>query len=184
MEAQQFPEEAYVTFAGAIDHQAVQRVFAGFPIAVNNNVKRIHLAIHSLGGYVSDGIAIHNYLRGLPIEIVTYNMGSVASIAVLFFLAGKVRKATRNATFMIHKTTFSFTAPMTAFDMRHRAETAELDDRNTDAIYRAFITMPEDRWTMRERADLTISAEDAKTYGIIHAIGDFAPPPGNKVYNI
>jgi ATP-dependent Clp protease protease subunit len=43
--------------------------------------------VQSTGGFVGDGIAIYNYLRNVPIEIIAYNGGMVSSIAVLVFIS-------------------------------------------------------------------------------------------------
>lgn len=181
---EQLPEEIYATFAGSIDQHAISRMFGSFPIAINDGVKTVHLLINSLGGFVADGIAAYNYLRNLPLSIVTYNGGSVASIAVIMFLAGQTRKCSPNATFMIHKTTFSMPQAQTAFDLRHRADAAEMDDNNTDSILRSQIHMPDSNWNMRDRCDLTISAQDAKKFGLVHEIADFQPPAGTQLFNI
>ncbi len=182
---QQLPKEIYATFSGMIDQGAVQRVFSVFPIAVNGGVKKVHLLIHSSGGFVSDGIALYNYLTNLPLDFVTYNCGSIQSVSVLLYLVGEVRKCSGNATFLIHKTRFSFQDAATAFDLRVNADSAELSDKNSDAILRKYITtMPDDKWAIRERSDLTISAQEAKEFGLVHDISDFCPPEGTQLYNI
>lgn len=87
------PDDVYASVAGAVDAQMVQRIFNGFSIALNEGVKTVHLLVHSGGGLIGDGIGIYNYLRKLPLNIVTYNGGTVASIAVILFLAAKTRRA-------------------------------------------------------------------------------------------
>ena len=178
------PREIYATFAGVIDAHSAQRVFQAFPVAVNGSVKKVHFLIQSSGGSVAEGIAIHNYLKSLPLELITYNCGAVSSIAVLMYLSGKLRRATANSTFMIHKTTFTFQGAATAMMMRLRADCAELDDRNTDAILKDHIKMPEEKWRSRDLADLTIGADEALKFALVHEIADFAPPAGCQLYNI
>ncbi len=176
--------ELYATFAGSIDQQVIQRIFQQFTIVVNGGVKRVHLLIQSTGGFVWEGVAVYNYLRNLPLEIVTYNAVAVQSIAVLMYLAGTVRRASADASFLIHKTTFSIAAPQTAEMLRHRASAAERDDLNTDAILRSQISLPESQWALRDKADLIFGAEEAKKFGLVHEIADFAPPPGSQIFNI
>src|SRR5579859_1867486 len=103
-DAPQLPEEVYLTLTGLVDQDMVKRIFNSFAVAVNGGVKTAHMLIQSTGGMVSEGVAIYNYLRGLPINLITYNGGSVASIAVLVYLSGKTRKASATSTFMIHRT--------------------------------------------------------------------------------
>lgn len=159
-------------------------MFQAFSVAINAGVKRVHLLMQSTGGLVDDGIAIYNYLSNLPIEITTYNGGSVQSIAVLVYLAGKVRKASRNASFLIHKTSFGFPVNPTAEMMRLRADAAEHCDKNVDSILRAHINMPDERWALRDRSDIIIAAAEAVGFALVHEIGNFTPPPGCQLYNI
>ena len=182
-----FPEDVdatYATFSGMVGPDASQRFFHAFGMMLNASAKRVHLLIHSAGGNVSDGIAIYNFLTNMPIEIITYNVGAVESIAVLVYLTGKVRKASRNASFLIHKTRFGFVEPATAEMLRRRADGAELSDKNTDLILREHIVMPDHKWAERDRADLILSAEEAKEFTLVHEIADFVPPPGCKLFSI
>ena len=48
------------------------------------------------------GINLFNYLRALPIRLITHNMGAIDSIGTVVFLAGSERYANPHATFMFH----------------------------------------------------------------------------------
>ena len=58
--------------------------------------------IHSEGGEVLEGFAIHDYLRSLGKPIKTVIEGKCCSIASVIALAGDTRVMTSNATFFIH----------------------------------------------------------------------------------
>lgn len=58
--------------------------------------------IHSRGGDVTEGFAIHDALVNSGKKITCINDGLCASIATVVFLAGSVRKMNANAEFMIH----------------------------------------------------------------------------------
>ncbi len=176
--------QVYLTFAGQIDQQAVSRIFATLNLAVNSGMGTVHLLIQSTGGFVDDGIAVYNYLTHLPLKVVTYNEGTVQSIAVLMYLAGKRRVCAGNASFLMHKTTFAFQGVATAEMMRGRAEAAEICDKKTDAIFRGHLTMPAEKWALRDKLDLMLNADEAKQYGLSHEIGNFAVPLGGQVFNI
>jgi ATP-dependent Clp protease, protease subunit len=175
------PPEIYATLTGSIDADMVRRVFNAGSIAMNARVRKLHLLIHSNGGFVGDGITLYNYLRGLPIEITTYNMGTVMSIAVLVYLAGKVRNVSNAATFMIHKSTFTFSAPAAAELLKQTAEGLMIDDARSEAILREHVNMPLKKWRAHERWPLTLTAEESVQFGLAHAIADWAPPAGASV---
>ena len=71
---------------------------------VNNSDKKkpLNINIHSQGGSVYEGLAIYNYLKSLKQEVNTHSSGLVASIASIFFLAGKNRTINNTDNFLIH----------------------------------------------------------------------------------
>lgn len=174
----------YLTFAGPIGPDTTHRLLSAVNGAAQAGANRIHLMIHSYGGVVVEGIVLHNYLTNFPLELFTYNEGAVHSISLLPFLTGKIRKCAPNATFLMHKTTFTFNGPVTAEMMKAQAGSTEINDSVTDAILRQQITMPDDKWEFRNKADLTITAEEALKYGIITEIGHFMPPKGAPLFNV
>lgn len=176
--------EIYATLAGQIDTQLAQRVFNASAAAVNAGVKIVHLLVHSAGGGVGDAVGLYTYLHNLPLSLKTYNGGLVQSAAVLVFLAGKERYVSKAATFVLHKSTFMFPAPASAYTLQVRAQSLLIDDTRTEAILREHMTMPEERWKVHERADLTLTADESVQFGLAHGIGDFVPPPGIGLVNI
>lgn len=71
-------------------------------IKANKAADEFHVKIHSVGGDVAEGFAIHDALVNSGKKIVTIGEGLVASIATVIFLAGSVRKLTENTDFFIH----------------------------------------------------------------------------------
>src|SRR5690606_20615849 len=101
------PAAAYFGFTGMIEPGGVGRIAGALNSAVNSGIATVHLSFSSNGGYVADGIYLHNHIRALPLHLVIYNTGSVGSIAVSVFLAAHERYCSRHAMFMIHPTTMS-----------------------------------------------------------------------------
>ena len=64
--------------------------------------EEIIVHIHSNGGGVDEGFAIHDILRATGKKITTINEGMCASIATIILLAGDTRIATENSTTLIH----------------------------------------------------------------------------------
>lgn len=68
-----------------------------------NRGKPVTVSINSGGGYVFDGIAIHNLLVEHEGQVTTVIEGNAASIATIIAQAGDVRLIRDNATMMIHR---------------------------------------------------------------------------------
>lgn len=66
------------------------------------NSEEIHVHIHSDGGVVTEGFAIHDFLRAQGKPVKTIIEGNCASIATVIALAGDVRVMTSNSNFFIH----------------------------------------------------------------------------------
>lgn len=95
-------EEIYINFNLEVNPQSTQALFKVIQEQLAKGMKKLHLLISSTGGNVDPGIAIYNFLKGLPIEVITHNYGSCDSIAALLFCAGKIRYTVSNSRFLIH----------------------------------------------------------------------------------
>lgn len=82
---------------GVVSLSTVKAAIDAMPSA-----EEIVVHIHSRGGDVDEGFAIHDFLKATGKKITTVTEGVCASIATVIFLAGSRRKMTSNATFFIH----------------------------------------------------------------------------------
>ncbi|WP_370190925.1 ATP-dependent Clp protease proteolytic subunit [Qipengyuania sp.] len=171
-------------FTGMIDDDGVTRIAAAFNDAINNRVDEVHLCFSSLGGYVHSGIFLYNFIRGLPIKFVAYNGGSVASIAVAIFLAAQERYSSEHGVFMIHPTSMSPQAGMTATHLQSTLDSALADEERTENILRERANVPESVLTDRRAKDVYITPADAVTYGLVDAVREFALPKGHQIFQI
>jgi ATP-dependent Clp protease, protease subunit len=71
-------------------------------LLTNPSLKTIFIGISSGGGSVSSALAIYEYLKSLKLEVITHNLGSVDSSAVLVYLAGDKRYAVEGSSFLLH----------------------------------------------------------------------------------
>lgn len=94
--------EIYLNFNLEINPQSTQALFKIIQDQISKGMRKLNLLISSPGGFVDSGIAVFNFLKGLPIEVVTHNYGSCDSIAALVFCAGLKRYTVCNSRFLIH----------------------------------------------------------------------------------
>ncbi|MFT5535012.1 MAG: ATP-dependent Clp protease protease subunit [Burkholderiaceae bacterium] len=177
-------DDGYFTLTGDINSDMVRRVFDALGKMTVKGIGTAHILLQSNGGYVSDGICLYNTLRNAPLNLIMYNGGAVASIAVTVFLAGQHRVASDTARFMIHKS--HATAPVGARPeaLQIIAEGLMADDRRTEAILRRHITLTKRMWDVHAHSDLHLSPQDALDTLLIERLGDFAPPSGSQLFNI
>jgi ATP-dependent Clp protease protease subunit len=175
---------AWYTLSGDVNSDMVHRVFDAVADMTEDGVETAHILIQSNGGYVSDGLCLHNYLRNLPIKIVTYNTGAVASIAVILFLAGDERYASETARFMVHKSHASAPHGARPDALRIIVEGLQADDARTESILRQHVQLTEEHWNIHAYSDLHLTAREAAKVGLINGVADFTPPKGKRVTNI
>lgn len=176
-------EDVYAIFCGAIDQPNAQRIVNSLTGAMSIKVKHIHVLFQSNGGYIADGIFLFNLFRTLPIELTLYNVGQLSSAAVIAYLGAGRRKTAANATFMVHRSTYS---PQfaTSSKLHKLAKNLILDDERCEAIVRERVTLPEDLWSEIQHHDVYLSGDEAVKFGMADEIGEFAPPAGTQVYNM
>ena len=178
------PSTVYTTFAGPIDQQSLPRIFHNFAAATQRGVEVLHLLFQSTGGLIGDGISLYNFLRTVPLELHIYNTGSVHSIAVLAYLAGKHRYVSINGNFMIHKVYFPAHPTGDASRFKAVAEALIADDARIEAILRAHTKIPSEKWALYQNHDVIFDAEQAVEFGIANSIQEFQVPAGNQLFHI
>jgi len=107
----------YLNYNYGIDSDKTNALIAIVNNLVSQGYDKVCFLINSGGGDVNAGIALYNYLRSLPIKIVMHNMGIIASIANVVFLAGTERYACPHSTFLFHGTTYGINSQVTAHQL-------------------------------------------------------------------
>ena len=177
-------QHGYFTLSGDVNSDMVRRVFNAAADISEDKLTTAHILIPSNGGYVSDGICLYNFLSKLPLDIITYNAGAVASIAVTLFLAGRQRHASDTARFMVHKSHATASPGSRPDALSIIVEGLRADDMRTERILRSHVSLTEEQWQVHAYSDLHLTADQALEVGLIASIRDFAPPKGKRLTNI
>ena len=101
-------KESYIRFMAPVIPETTDRLFKIIDNKIKEKYRKIHLLISSPGGSVFHGLSLYNFIKGSPIEIDTYNFGSVDSIGVVIFCAGKKRLCVPHARFLLHGVNMNF----------------------------------------------------------------------------
>lgn len=177
----------YLNFCGPISQASVQTIMSACTEALRQfNPQTLYLSFSSSGGEIAAGIALYNYLRGLPIRIVTHNVGSVDSIAVVIFLAGEERYCTPTATFLFHGAQIAISQPMALniFQLRELVSGLDEDHNRIVHVITNRTQLPEDEVRhMFEQGEVKNSAF-ATQRQIVTAIQDFSVPQGVPFFSL
>ena len=129
--------------------------------------KDIHIYINSPGGIVTGGMAIYDTINFLQCDVVTYCVGMAASMATVLLAAGTKGKrfALPNSRVMIHQP--SGGAGGQASDIAIAAKEIIRWRRTLNEVIAKHTGKTAEQVEKDSDRDYYLSAEEAKTYGIV-----------------
>jgi ATP-dependent Clp protease, protease subunit len=182
-----FPNAVYINFCDVINLAKVKTVMAACAEALDKfKPETLYLSISSPGGEVAAGIALYNFLRALPVRVVTHNIGSIDSIAVVVFLAGERRYATPTATFLFHGVQLgvSGATQLTVYQMRELLSGLDEDHNKIVHVITGRAQLSEDEVRELFKQGESKNAAFAQDHAIIEALEDFAVPSGVPFFSL
>jgi len=138
--------------------------------------RKFVLLMSSGGGDLLSGFMAYNYLKGLPIEVTTFNVGNVDSSASIIYCAGSTRYAVPEARFVIHEVSLSITSngPGTMnIDLPSLDSQITLlrsQETSMARILATAVKKPEADAEARIHAQKSLSADEAKKWGLVQDI--------------
>jgi ATP-dependent Clp protease protease subunit len=97
------PTDACVAFAGEITEESVAATVAHLDGLAEQDVGRVVLMMHTLGGDINAGMRLYERLRAMPFALITHGVGVVASMGVPIYLAGEERLAGPQCEFLLNR---------------------------------------------------------------------------------
>ena len=132
--------------------------------------KDINLYINSPGGIVTAGMAIYDTMQFIKPQVSTVCLGQAASMAAILLAGGADGKRTAlpNARILIHQPMGGTQGQAT--DIKIQAEEILRLREHLNGILAKHTRQPLDRIAADTERDYYMSAEQAKTYGIIDQV--------------
>ena len=132
--------------------------------------KEVYLYINSPGGLVTAGLAIYDTMQYITCPVATLCMGQAASMGALLLCAGTpgLRYSLPNSRIMIHQPSGGFRGQATDIEI-HARETLRLKAKLNE-IMAKHTNQPIDVVTTQTERDNFMSAEEAKTFGLIDRV--------------
>ena len=152
--------------------KSTKKLFHAIDQKIAAGVSRIHLLINTPGGTVAEGIAVYNYLRGAPVEVITHNFGTVDSIGTIIFCAGEKRLCVPHARFLMHPVAANFSGELQLGEqgLQERLEGLKVDQENICRIIADTAQKPLEEVLADIRKVTTLNAQQAKTYKLVTEI--------------
>ena len=143
------------------------------------------IVISSPGGSVFHGLSAYNYLKGLPVSIVTHNFGSVDSIGVVLFCGGTRRLSVPQARFLLHGVSAGFqNERLEEPQLEERLKGLRIDLENISKVIAENTGKRVDDVTKAMLDRTTLNPEEAKSWGLVHDIKSELFEAGSEVISI
>ncbi|MCX6291087.1 MAG: ATP-dependent Clp protease proteolytic subunit, partial [Bacteroidetes bacterium] len=178
--------EAAIRFLAPVNNQTADQLFKAIDVKVGQGCRKLHLLISSPGGSVFHGLSLYNYLKGIPVEIYTYNFGSVDSIGVVIYCAGIKRFSVPHSRFLIHGVKFNLNSPASIDEkqLEEYLKSLQIDQRNIAKVIadNTNKTIEDIEKDMHNRT--TLNPEEANVYGLTHEIKSELIKPNMEMLTI
>ena len=102
----------YISLVGSIDEVAQNHLLETCYQCHHEGIQTVCLFMSTPGGDVNCGVTVYNVLKDMPFNLITHNVGIVASIGNVVFLAGEMRFAVPTGCFLFHEVSLSYTGDL------------------------------------------------------------------------
>jgi ATP-dependent Clp endopeptidase proteolytic subunit ClpP len=150
----------------------VDHLMKTLDLKIREKYERLHLMISSPGGSVFHGLSVYNFLKGSPLEVHTYNFGSVDSIGVVMYCAGSKRFSVPHARFLIHGVKINFTGQVSfdEYQIHEFLKQVQIDQKNIARVIADNTGKSADIIEKDMHDRRTLNPNEAKDYGLVHSI--------------
>ncbi len=166
-------KERVVFLVGPVDDHVANVIVAQLLFLESENPdKDIHLYINSPGGVVTAGLAIYDTMQFIKPAVSTLCIGQAASMGALLLSAGAAGKryCLPHSRIMIHQPLGGFQGQATDIEI-HAREILKARDRLNEILAK-HTGQSMEKVALDTDRDNFMSAEDARSYGIIDAVLD------------
>lgn len=176
----------YIILTAGVSKETMGKMRNAITEAVNNKYDKLYFLISSGGGDVVEGLSVAALIRSLSVETIMHNIGQVDSVATVLFASAKTRYANKNSSFLFHGVAMNF--EKAHFNEYQLFEQYKIAKRLGEDIARNFssytgVPFKTIQGFMTTRAKI-LTAEQAKTRGIIHDVRDAQIPQGVEIVSI
>lgn len=165
-------KEVYVRFMAPVIPATIDHLMKIVDKKLHEKYERLNLLLSSPGGSVFHGLSVYNFLKGAPIEVHTYNFGSVDSIGVVMYCAGSKRYCVPHARFLIHgvKMNFQGQASFDEFQIHEHLKSLQIDQKNIARVIADNTGKGSDVIEKDMHDRKTLNPNEAKDYGLVTEI--------------
>ncbi len=179
------PDRVVIRFFAPVVDVTVNALLNAVDAKMRQGVNEILLLISCPGGSVFHGLSAYNYLRGLPIKVVTHNFGSVDSIGVVMYCGGSERLSVPQARFLLHGVSANFAhVRLEEKQLEERLKGLKIDMTNIARVIAESTGKTEEQVMTAMLDRTTLDPGQAKSWGLVHEVRSNLFEAGLEVISI
>jgi len=180
------PEATVIKFYTPVNEASIAALMKAVDQKLATGTTQFSLLISTSGGSVFHGLTAYNYLKGIPAQVTTHNIGSVDSIGVALYCAGHVRLSVPQARFLMHPVSMNFREG-TSYEEPKLVELVKslrVDMENCASVIAANTRKTRQQIFKHMLARTTLDPEQALDWGLVHEIRQQLFAEGSEVIPI
>ena len=180
------PEAVVIKFYSPVNEASIGQLMKAVDQKLAAGTEQFTLLISISGGSVFHGLTACNYLKGIPAEVITHNIGSVDSIGVALYCAGKLRPCVPQARFLMHPVSMNFRegASYEEPKLLELVKSLRVDMETCASVVAANTNRTKKQVLRAMLSRTTLDPEDAVEWGLAHEIRQQLFPDGSEVIPI
>jgi ATP-dependent protease ClpP protease subunit len=169
----------YIGFNARIEKRSTDQLLSMCGEAMRAGFPEVNICMSSTGGLLDIAHYCYNVLEALPVKIVTHNLFTVQSAAILIFMCGDERYAVPGASFFFHNPSLETQAQrLTGTLLNEKLKTIEDELTRSTAIYAAKTGRSLELVRKWQAQDTTMHAPAAIRNRLIQAAKPLVLPKG------
>jgi len=188
----QQPEEkkVIINFLVEVNASTVNQLLQVVNAQIRERVHKITILISSAGGDPSAAFAAYNFLRGIPAEVTTFNIGNVDSAALILYCGGRNRYSLPGTRFLIHGSSLTISGAGSiniSIDSSGLEAQLQLLKSLNQMAARAIASVTNKNESELEavlRGHTVLTPEQAKEWGIVKDIKTEFMQPGDVLISV
>jgi ATP-dependent Clp protease protease subunit len=173
--------ERIIFVTGQVEDHMASLITAQLLFLESENPKKdIFMYINSPGGVVTAGMAIHDTMKYIRPRVGTVCIGQAASMGAFLLAAGEpgMRIALTNARIMVHQPSGGAQGQATDIEIQAR-EILRIRSRMNELMAK-YTKQPVETIESAVERDKFMSADEAKTFGLIDEVFETRPSPADQ----
>ena len=167
-------------YAHICDHVAFDLI-SKLDAARRKGIDTIYLLMQTDGGETGAGFAIHNFIKASGVKVVAVNMGMVNSMGPVVYSAASHRIAMPQATFSFHPNSFELKGWFDVCQLEEKVNVLRKEHERMAESLSSATGQPVEAVRRLIFDRLSLSANDAKAFGLVHEIQEFQIPKDAEI---